>query len=54
MHQMQRVRQMSHPGMVAITASEHVKQEQGEMTALHAHVGALPAQAHPRLHLITV
>lgn len=54
MHQMRRVRLTTQPGLAAITASEHVKQEQGEMAPLYAHMDALPAQAHPRLHLITV
>lgn len=54
MHQIQRVQLTSHPGLVAITASEHVKQEQGETAPLYAHVDALLAQVRPRLHLITV
>lgn len=54
MHQMRRVQLTSHPGLVAITASEHVKQEQGKMAPLYAHIDALLAQARPRLHLITV
>lgn len=54
MHQIRRVQLTAQPGLSAITAAEHVKQEQGQMAPLYTHIDALPAQAHPRVHLITV